>query len=86
MGLNFFITEVLYDNGFYMIGAFVMKELHSEYKSNLADSTDWVSQLPSNLIEAKSPNTEALSANPRSFSFAWNSWKDKNDLGINALI
>ena len=69
-----------------MIGTFVMKELRSEYKYNLADSTDWVPQLPSNLMEEISPNTEALSAYPRSLSLAWNSWKDKNDLGINALI
>ena len=86
MGLNFFITEVLYDSGFYMIGTFVMKELNSEYKSNLPDSTDWVSQLPSNLMEEISPNTEVLFANSRSLSSTWNSWKDKNDLGINALI
>ena len=41
--------------------------------------------LVSNLMEEISPNTEAPSANTWNFSPAWNSCKDKNDLGLSAL-
>ena len=33
------------------------------YKSDRADFSDWMTFLPSNLMEEISPNTEALSAN-----------------------
>ena len=58
----------------------------SESKIDQFEFTESMPFLPSNLKGGISPNHEALKTNTSSLLSTWNSWKDKNDLGINALI
>ena len=51
--------------------------LNSEWKINQGDFRNWIFFLSFNLKEEINPNPEAISPN---------SWRDKNNLGINALI
>ena len=49
------------------------RALRSACKTDQADITDWISFLPSKLMEEISSNTEALIANTKSPSSAWKS-------------
>ena len=62
------------------------RALSFECKTNQFDFTDWMSSFPYNLMVEISTNPEVLNAVTYILSSAWNSWKDKNHLGTNALI